>query len=79
MLSYRETVRRQADEESAALASLEKQMPNARILAAICDDNLQRIEKLFTGMALVDRTEEPHRLGSPFNEESMVKTSERSR
>jgi hypothetical protein len=35
-----------------AFRSSRHTVPNARILAAICGDNLQRIDKLFTGMAL---------------------------
>lgn len=60
LLPDRETARKQADQGSTALASLQKQMPNAGILAAMCDENLQRIENLYTSMVLAavrkDRT-----------------------
>jgi hypothetical protein len=53
ILPYRDAVQKRAGEESAALASMEKQMAYSSVLADLRDENLERIDKLFTGMVVL--------------------------
>ena len=53
ILSRREEARKRAEEESAALINVEKQLSEAKVLTALYDDTHARIDRFYSDMALL--------------------------